>query len=166
MFPDICWDIEKGKVLQEFQHWSDQGLYKVEFEITITNLGSGWTSIFHFSANGDARRYGDRIPAIFINSHGYFHICSAINGNANYCKNIDFKLGKKYQMTITQFKASGKYWYEIIIDGESKFKIENGIPWRWSSFSSVKLYASDPWYNSFSSDLGSICNVKIQQDDE
>ena len=50
---------------------------------------------------------------------------------------------------------NGKYWYEIIIDGNSEFKIENKQP---KKFCSVKLHA-----NSFSSDLGNICNVNITQ---
>ena len=62
-------------------------------------------------------------------------------------------------MTIQQFKDSnGKYFYEIVIDGESKFKIENTQA---QSFSDVKLYAGDPWYSPFYPYLGSFCNIKI-----
>ena len=67
-------------------------------------------------------------------------------------------MGKKYHATIQQFKKDGKYWYEIIADGESSFKIENEKP---RSFDNVKLYASDPWHAPFSSNLGIINNVKI-----
>ena len=155
-----CWEIVQGKVVQEFQNWSV--IYSVEFDITVTNPGFGWTNVFHFTANGDQANYGDRIPALFINSDGYFHICSAVNDIVSYCESTAFELGKQYQITIRQFKSGGTYWYEIIIDGESKIKIENTQP---QSFSSVKLYTSNPWYNHFSSDLGSICNVKIQQDE-
>ena len=139
-------------------------MYTVEFDIMVTNSVSGWTNVFHFTADGNYDNYGDRLPALYINTGEYFHICSAVNGNANYWQNFDFELGKQYQITIRQFKTSREtYWYEIIIDGESRLKIENTQP---QSFSSVKLYMSDPWYTSFSSDLGSICNVKIQQHDD
>ena len=146
---------------QVFQNWGR--LFTVEFDIIVTGFVPGWTNVFHFTAEGNYDNYGDRIPALYIdniNNQGYFHICSAINGNPNYWKNFDFDLGKQYQITIKQFIENGIYWYEVIIDGESILKIENTQP---QSFSSVKLYTSDPWYNSFSSDLGSICNIRIQQ---
>ena len=54
-------------------------MYTVEFEIMVTNSGSGWTSIFHFTAGGDGSKTGDRLPALFLNSGGFFHICSAIH---------------------------------------------------------------------------------------
>ena len=44
-----------------------------------------------------------------------------------------------------------------VTDGES-YKIENEKP---KNFENVKLYASDPWYAPFSSDIGMIQNVKI-----
>ena len=159
-----CWDIVKGKEIQEFQNWGR--LFTIEFEITVTtNISYGWTNVFHVTADGNYVNYGDRIPALYmdiVNNQGFFHICSGINGNPNYWQNYDFEFGKKYQITIKQFIESRTYWYEIIIDGESKLKIENTQP---QTFSSVKLYTSDPWYNSFSSDMGSICNVKIQQNE-
>ena len=156
-----CWDIQKDKAVGEFQNWGK--LYTVEFEIIVVkNSGSGWTNVFHFTTDGNCCNNGQRIPALWIHSTGHFHITSAVNGNGNYWKNFDFVLGKMHHITIKQYEVSGKYWYEIIIDGESKFKIENTQP---QSFSSVKLYTSDPWHNSFSSDMGSICIDKIQNDE-
>ena len=149
-------DIVDGKVLQEFQNWGK--LYSVEFEITVTNPGSGWTNVFQFAPGIG----GGRIPAFFINSDGYFHICSAVSDNKNYCYNFFFELEKQHQITIKQFNSSGKYWYEIIIDGESKIKKENTQP---KSFASVNFYASNGVENTFSTDLGSICNVNIQNDE-
>ena len=141
-------------------------MYTVEFEITVSNSGEGWINVFHFTASSDNSNYGDRIPAMWIHRNsgseaGRFHIASAISGNKDVDKEYDYELGKKYQITIKQFKDSGnKYWYEIIIDAESIFKIENTAP---ESFPNVKLYGSDPWYSSFSSYHGSVCNFTIQQ---
>ena len=160
-----CWDVVKGKVVQEIQNWGK--LYSVEFEITISNSGEGWINVFHFTAgDSDNENYGDRISAMWIKRNsgseaGRFYIASAISGDKNLDKDYNYELGKKYQITIKQFKDSGnKYWYEIIINAQSIFKIENTAP---ESFPNVKVYASDPWYNSFSSNLGSVCNLKIQQ---
>ena len=160
LLTDDCWDIANGKIFKEFQNWGL--LYKVEFDLTITNAGSGWTNVFHFTANVDQGHYGDRIPALWIHSAGYFHISSSFNGG-NYYQNFDFELGKMYHIIIQQYKGwfGLAYWFEIIIDGESKFQIENTQP---QSFSSVTLYTSDPWYTSFRH-FGSICNVKIHHDD-
>ena len=66
LLTDGCWDIANGKKFKEFQNWGL--LYTVEFEITVTNAGSGWTNVFHFTANENNGNYGDRIPALFINS--------------------------------------------------------------------------------------------------
>ena len=160
-----CWDVVKGKVVQEIQNWGK--LYSVEFEITISNSGEGWINVFHFTAgDSNSENYGDRIPAMWIKRNsdseaGRFHIASAISGNKDVDKEYNYELGKKYQITIKQFKDSGnKYWYEIIIDAETIFKIENTAP---ESFPNVKLYASDPWYTSFSPFHGSVCNFKTQQ---
>ena len=164
---DDCWDVVKGKVVQEIQNWGK--LYMVQFEITVSNSGEGWINVFHFTANSNNELYGDRIPVLFIkkntdNEAGYFYIGSDISGQKSVAKYYDYELEKKYQITIKQFKDSGnKYWYEIIIDTESILKIENTVP---ESFPNVKLYASDPWYSAFSSARGSICNFKIQRDDE
>ena len=152
----------KNKMVKEFQNWGD--VFKVEFAITVTKIPSvAYQNVFHFTTSGDYNVYGDRIPALWIANNlnkPEFFIASAVSGNRDLFKRFDIELGKQYQITIKQFKASGT-WYEIIIDGESKYKIENTQP---QSFSSVKLYASDPWYNPFSSTFGSICDIKIYQD--
>ena len=149
--------IKKNNVANVFQNWGD--LFKIEFSIKVTKLPTTtWTNVFHFTAHGnDVTRYGDRIPALYINKGGFFHVCSAVSGNKNYCKNVNFVLGKEYQMTIQQLKVLGKFWYEIIMDSASILKIENSQAQR---FSNVKMYTSDPWYPSFTSDLGSITNIR------
>ena len=158
-----CWSITKDNLVQVYPNWGD--LFKIDFSIRVTKLPQEtWTNVFHFSADGDNFNYGDRIPGFWIynvlNITQYFVISSAINGNSDYQQDFPIVLGKQYQMTIEQFKDSnGKYFYEIVIDGESKFKIENTQA---QSFSNVKLYAGDPWYSPFSSDLGSFCDIKIR----
>ena len=122
---------------------------------------SFWTSVFHFTANDNSGDHGDRIPAFWINRNGYFFIVSSVNDNGDYYKYIPFELGKIYQVTIQQVKDGNKYWYEIIINGDSKLKVENKKP---LTFSNVDLYGSDPWHDSFSSDFGSFCNVEINRE--
>ena len=161
---DDCWDVVKGKVVQEIQNWGK--LYMIQFEIIVSNSGDGWINVFHITADSNKALYGDRMPVFFIkrntyNEDGYFYIGADISGQKSLAIYYDYELEKKYQITIKQSKDSeNKYWYEIIINAQSIFKIENTAP---ESFPNVKVYASDPWYNSFSSNLGSVCNLKIQQ---
>ena len=137
-------------------------MYLVEFYITITKLPTAETNVFRFTSttnnyNGD----GDRIPIFSINNDGKFLFFSSVNNNFNHQINIDFELGKMYHVTIGQQidNEDGKYWYEILIDGDSKLKIENK---NHRSYTNVKLYASDSFNDPFTSDFGSICHVKIQ----
>ena len=69
-------------------------------------------------------------------------------------------LGETYHVIIQQSKIESKYWYEIIINNESKLKEENTIP---NSYSTVRFYTSDSFYPTFSSGIGKVCNLKIQQ---
>ena len=106
-----------------------------------------------------------RNPAVWINKGAHLgfktiHIVSSVSGNANYSKDYKFSLGKQYDITIQQSKQNGKYWYEIWINGHLKFKVQNTKP---RSFSNVKEYISDPWHPHFSSDLGTVSNLEIEQ---
>ena len=124
-------------------------------------MPDGYLNVFRLTGTDDnCCDHGDRIPLVSILNTGYFEVSSTVNGNGNYYNHFLFELGKQYQMSIQQWKQNGTHWYEITIDGISKFKIENNQP---KQFSNVELYASDPWYNPFTSDFGSICNIKIQQ---
>jgi hypothetical protein len=161
MSQDSCWDIKKGRLAKKFQNWGD--VYVIKFQIVVTKMPTSlWTSVFHLTGtNENCCDHGDRIPAFWINSNGYFSIESSVNNNGNYWKHIPIELGKTYQVTIQQVKDGKKYWYEIIINGDSKLKVENKKP---LTFSNVDLYGSDPWHHSFSSDFGSFCNVEINRE--
>ena len=135
-------------------------MFNIEFSIKVNKLPSStWTNVFHFTADADGGKYGDRIPALYIHKDGHFQFCSAVSGNQK-CNERNFVVGKQYQMAIIQWRnPSQNYMYEVIIDGTSHVNIENTQP---KSFPNVKLYASDPWTaGSFTSNLGSLCNVNI-----
>ena len=146
----------KDNMIKELLNWGDQ--FKIELSLMVTKIPSTTsTNVFHLTgSDNNCCNNGDRIPAMSINSAGYFHICTSVNGNGNYWKNFDFELNHVYQITIQQLKdSSGLYWYEIIIDGVSKEKTENK---QVTTYPSVKVYASNPWIDSFTSDLGIISN--------
>ena len=147
----------KNNVLNEFQNWGD--VYLIEFDIAVANLPSVDVNVFRFtSTTGAYGGDGDHIPGLFISTDGKFWFRSSFNA---YDLDVNFELGKMYHVTIRQqIKEDGKHWYEILIDGDSKLKIENITP---KSYPNVKLYASDSFNDPFITNIGSICNVNIQQ---
>ena len=56
-------------------------------------------------------------------------------------------------------KKKYKYWYEIIVNGSTVVSVRNLQP---RIFSNVKEYLSDPWYPAFTSDFGTVYNLKIK----
>ena len=75
------------------------------------------------------------------------HICSTVNGNANYCYNTPaLPLNKQSTVTVKQVQSpkNHQYYYQIYIDGKKVHEILNESP---QTFNNVKYYASDPWYH-------------------
>jgi len=155
-------DIKKGELTKEYQNWGKAFL--IEFDIVVNKLPNGeWMNVFHFTGNKkDCCGLGDRIPALFINKGGYFHFTTALDDDGNNQKNINFVLETIYHVTIQQSNIDSKYWYEIIMNNESKLKKENMNP---KSYSTVRFYNSDPWFDSFTYEFGHICNLEIQNTD-
>ena len=142
--------ITRANRIKEYQYWGD--LYTVEFDLTVKAIPppTSSKSIIRFTEGTEV----DRIPALFLTGKGEIMFANSKLGPYYF----GIEVGKTYQMTIQHFKECKKYWYEIIVDGISKFKIENTSP---EIFSNVKFFAGDPWHEPFSSDYGSICNVRI-----
>ena len=149
--------------------------YKVSFSLKIKKLPRNkWTNIIHITKGGNSRSYGDRIPAVWIfrwRQRLRIYICSAITfryrrgwkvsirNNKNFCRHVKVSLGKKYDVTIQQSKKSGRYWYQLFISGK---RTRSFVNWKPRKFTNVKCYTSDPWYPPFTSDLGNVSNLKIE----
>ena len=59
--------------------------YKITFDVYISSYGKEpWSSIIHFTHNGNAETYGDRTPGIWISHEKKVHVASAISGVTNY----------------------------------------------------------------------------------
>ena len=116
-----------------------------------------WTSLFHLTTGEDSG-VGGRIPAVFVNQDKYFHHCYHVNGDDNYCQNYDYELNKDYHFEISQNKNSeGEAVYSIKVNGETLHEIVNTTPLK---FKDVKLYLSDPWFDTFAP-FGRLSNLKI-----
>ena len=83
---------------------------------------------------------------------------SAVSGNHNHCKNIDYQVNQWIHFEIKQEKNSnGVVIYSIKCDGVTLHEVVNTEPKR---FGEVFLYLSDPWYATFAS-FGELKNLKI-----
>ena len=161
-------NIGKNRVIQEFTNWGE--LFKIEFDITVNKLGSGWTNILHFTKGGKISNtkideVGNRIPGIWMHSDSYFYFendfCTFNNGCG---KTKTFALNTKYKITIQQYMDADTttYWFQIIIDDQELLKKPFPKVNLLQNFPNVKVYASDPWGPSFAG-KGSICNLKIDE---
>ena len=124
-------------------------------------LSKEYANVFHMTIGGDgygdAKQYGDRIPAVWVNNEN-FYISSAVSGNPNYRQLYDYNLNQWYHFEIIQEENSkGEVIYSILMDGRTVYQVFNTLPQR---FEKVILYTSDPFYMSFAP-FGELKNLKI-----
>ena len=153
--------IKKSMMMKSYSTWGPS--FRVSFILKFKKLPSNkWTSIIHVTNGGNYGKYGDRIPAVFCRRwRSYIQVifCSAVSRSMNFCPSIRATVGKQYDITIQQSKKGGIYWYQILIPGKRTKRYRN---WRPRKFTNVKLYTSDPWYQALTSDLGTVSNLKIE----
>ena len=141
----------------------------VSFSIQIIKRPrSEWTNVLRFMEDGNTRL------AVWIKtiswSHAVFiYVCStvSISGDVpvgkNFCRHFEALLWEKYDITIKQWLEDVVYWYQVIVPGTKKFeyftRFVNNRP---ATFYNVKCYTSDPWSSPFSSELGIVSNLKIE----
>ena len=122
------------------------------------NKYGGFYNVFHMTIGGNDKQYGDRIPAVWVNSEKFFYISSAVSGNPNYRQLYDYNLNQWYHFEIIQEENSkGEVIYSILMDGFIVNQVVNTLPQR---FEKVILYTSDPFYMSFAP-FGELKNLKI-----
>ena len=136
--------------------WSIWGLFfKVEAEITVNSLdgmAEEWMNVFHFTNTNDD---GGKIPALYINKNGYFHLYACGSDLTQF----NFKLGKKYHIVLQQYQFDDNVIAEIKINGMTIKVTENNQA---QSLMGVKLYISDPWHPvAFTSKYGFLENFKV-----
>ena len=108
-----------------------------------------------FLKGGDQSNHGDRIPAFWVGKNSQnlrrFAIHSSVGNNKNYGFHKRFPQGTKRHYLIHQYQAcDGKDYFEVKRDDNSLLKVENTNA---QDFSNVKVYASDPWYDTFDGTL-------------
>jgi len=135
--------------------------FTVSFDVYINKFGTGWQSILHLTSTGNnCCNWGDRVPAVWISHEKKFHILAALNGqgNAGYHGTVA-KTGEWISVKISQTLINSKFVYEIKINGQSVYKVENK---RAQEFKNVKVFAADNFYNALD---GSIRGLSIRNQD-
>ena len=133
----------------------------VSFKVRPFSTVYGWSNILHATIGGNDAKYGDRIPGIWFHSGSTkLHICSAVNGNKNYCYNTPYQLGRYKFTTITirqvqKENYGNHYFYQIIINGKKVVDVMNRET---KVFRNVKYYVSDPWHDAA---RANIQNLKV-----
>jgi len=107
----------KGDVVWLTNYWGRQ--FKIEFDIQVTKeLSDEWHNVFHMTIGGNHEKYGERIPAFWVNQAKYFTIRSAVSGNLDYVQDYNYNLNQWYHVEIKQEENSnGEIIYSVEIDG-------------------------------------------------
>ena len=119
---------------------------------TVTN----WVNVFELANGG---------PKLYIHQSKLFNLCSSVSGNGNHCFNFNYQNNQKYHIVIKQYPKEVtptciSYMYEIEIDGKLEYSVENMKP---QEFENVKLYTSNPSHIPFTSDIGLLENLQVEQ---
>ena len=140
------------------QAWSTIGRTLSTLIQVTKELNDTYQNVFHMTIGEDIAQYGDRYPAVWVNSGKYFLIDSAVNGKINSGKTINYQLNQEYHIEIKQEENSnGEIIYRIVVDGTTVHEVVNTRPQR---FEKVILYTSNPWSRSFAS-FGELKNLNI-----
>ena len=147
---------KRGNVVTTLSIWPKE--YEIKFDFFPFFLPDSFVNIFHVSKGGNNNIYGDRSPSIYAKggSEPFLHICSAINGNKNYCQNYNISSNTWTSLMISQKKTSNdSYEVEYTINDILMDTVVNGLA---LEFEDVNIYASNPWVPSFN---GILRNVEI-----
>ena len=130
-------------------------VWTVQFEIKPLKVMSHWRSILHGTIGGNVKNYGDRTPGVwFISKTTRLFICSAINGNPNFCIATKQSLPlnryttvKIQQVALLRRYGSRQYGTRIHFQIRINDKlVADRVNTKPKSFNEVRYYSGDPWY--------------------
>ena len=150
--------LTKGDHVWSTPDWSDE--FKIEYDVIVNKeLSEDTVSLFHVTT-GENTGEGGRIPAVFVSKDKFFLICNHVNGyqTLGYKTKYNYELNKDYHFEISQqTNSKEEAVYSIKVNGEAFHEIVNTTPLK---FKDVKLYLSDPWFETFAP-FGKLSNFKI-----
>ena len=108
---------------------------------------------------GKSGNVGDRTPALSIHKFRGVQISTTLNGKPNVGKLFRTKkppINEWTAVEISQTKKGSKYFFSLMMKGETLWSVENRDP---RQFSDVHVFASSQWYVA---QAGSIRGFKIE----
>ena len=151
--------------------------YMVSFSIKINKMPSNrWTNVLHFIEDGyyagnyPYDQHGNGLPSVWIYNWWHSVIYIRVCLKRNDCRMFRATLEEKYNITIKQWlHKNGRYYNQLIIPGKRTRRFPNhsfpNYEPNTTTFSNVKCYTSDDYYASFTSDLGIVTNLKIENNE-
>ena len=63
--------------------------FLISFELLINSItGEEWQNVIHITTGDNSAKMGDRIPGVWVTGQKDLHVSFAINGKANFFKNL------------------------------------------------------------------------------
>ena len=119
--------------------------WSVSFDVTLSAINADWVNLFHFTIGENAKKHGDRTPAVFQPPHKTsLVIALSIGFNNNYqIPTQDLGLNMKHHVEIDQiYVANGVYNLNIKVNGT---KVASKINEKAQQFYNAEVWASNRW---------------------
>ena len=123
--------------------------WQISFDFKPANYNtSGYTNILHLTIGGDQEKLGDRIPAIFHHPDKGLIVTTAIGENPNSHADLRWAppVGQWSTIVLSQLSTGLSTTFTVMVNGGTLFG--RGVNAEPQEFSSVKVYASDPWHTA------------------
>ena len=122
--------------------------WEIAFQFKPTNYdNSDWTNILHMTDGSNNAKLGDRNPAFFFKPSVGWMVATTIGSD----KNSEIKIkppppvGQWSTVVLSQLKTGSRTTFSVKINDAAPLTTENPAP---RAFSSVKVFASNPWYTA------------------
>ena len=139
--------LEKSTILETIPGLGKEWQVSFDFKPKHYNT-SGYTNILHLTIGGNVKNIGERIPAIFHHPDSGLIVTTAINDNPNFHADITPPppVNQWSTIVLSQLTSGSSTTFSVTVNGVAPFSpVVNPVP---LEFSSVKVYASDPWHTA------------------
>ena len=78
--------------------------FLISFELFINSITEEeWQNVIHITTGGNSDKMGDRIPGVWVTDKKDLHVSFAVNGQANFFKNVGkVEANKAIKVEISQ----------------------------------------------------------------
>ena len=80
----------KGQLYEHFEIPYIGKEFLISFELFVKSINSliEWQNVIHITTGDNSAKMGDRIPGVWVTDKKELHVSFAINGQANFFKNL------------------------------------------------------------------------------